>query len=114
MQGKPIGGLNVDDFGYGTFLYTFFFERAPGLHPKIISTVNSPCDPWIARWADPMKKLGRSEVTWTNWDDEFFLWWGEQVISVEDYPYVGMNFKADPYLVLPPGATWEVIGKIAQ
>ena len=31
---------------------------------------------------------------------------------MEDYPYAGMEFHADPDLVLPPGATWGTIGEI--
>lgn len=101
-------------FGYGAILLTFFFERVTWLRPKIISTISSPHDPWIARWVDLMKRLGESEVPRTTWDDEFFQWWGEQVISVEDDPYVGMDFRVDPNLVLPPGSAWGAIGKIAQ
>ena len=60
-----------------------------------------------------MKRMGGSEVPRTTWDDEFLQWWAEQVIAVEDYPYAGMDFWGDPDLVLPPGAAWGTIGKIA-
>ena len=60
-----------------------------------------------------MKRLGGSEVPRTTWDDEFFQWWEEQFITMEYYPYAGMDFRGDPDLVLPPGATWGEIGKIS-
>ena len=92
---------------------TFFFEKIPALRRRVISTISSPRDPRIARWADMMKRLGGSEVPRTTWDDEFFQWWGEQIITVEDYPYVGMDFRGDLDLVLPPGAAWGTVGKFA-
>ena len=101
-------------FGYGTILTTFFFEKIPALRPKVISTISSPRDPRIARWADMMKRLGGSEVPRTTWDDEFFRWWGEQIIAVDDYPYAGMDFRGDPDLVLPPGTAWGTVGKFAK
>ena len=113
QQLTSIRKTHTKHFGYGTILTTFFFERVPALRPKVISTISSPRDPRIARWADMMKRLGGSEVPRTTWDDEFFLWWGEQIIAVDDYPYAGMDFRGDPDLVLPLGATWCVIGKIA-
>ena len=100
-------------FGYGTILMTLFFEKIPGLWPKVISSINSPRDPRISQWADLMKRLGESEVPRTTWDDEFFQWWEEQAIAVEDYPYVGMDFRGDPNLVLPPGVAWGAIGEIS-
>lgn len=42
----------------------------------------------------------------------FFLWWEQQVIAIEDYPYVGMEFRVDPDLVLPLDAAWGAIAKI--
>ena len=77
-------------------------------------TSASPRDPRIAHWADMMKRLGGSEVPRTTWDDEFFLWWGEQIIAVDDYPYAGMDFRGDPDLVLPPGTAWGTVGKFAK
>ena len=100
-------------FGYGTILMTFFFEKIPVLRPRVISTISSPRDPRIASWADMMKRLGGSEVPRTTCDDEFFLWWGEQIIAVDDYPYAGMDLRGDPDLFLPPGIAWGTVGKFA-
>ena len=111
QQLTSIRQAKTKHFGYGTILTTFFFERVPALRLKVISTISSLRDPRIARWADMMKRLGGSEVPRTTWDDEFFLWWREQIIAVDDYPYAGMDFRGDPDLVLPPGAAWGVVGK---
>ena len=92
---------------------TFFFEKIPGLRPKVISSISSPRDPRIAQWVDLLKRLGGSEVPRTTWDDEFFQWWGEKIIAVEDYPYAGMDFRGDLDLIIPPGMAWGTVGKIA-
>lgn len=102
---------NTKHFGYGTILCTLFFERIWGLRPKVLSTISGLRDPHIGRWDDLMKRIGGGEVPKTNFDDDFFLWWEQQVISIEDYLYAGMDFRGDPDLVLPPDAAWGAINK---
>ena len=114
QQLTSIRQAKTKKFGYGTILMTFFFEKIPALRPRVISTISSPQDPRISRWADMMKRLGGSEVPQTTWDDQFFLWWGEQIIAVDDYPYAGMDFRGDPDLVLPPGTAWGTVGEFAK
>lgn len=53
-----------------------------------------------------MKCLGGGDVPRMTFDDEFFTWWDQKIIAVDDYPYAGMDFGGDPDLVLPPNATW--------
>ena len=43
------------NFGYGSILCSFFFERIPVLCPRVLILISSPRDPWMRRWADPMK-----------------------------------------------------------
>lgn len=38
-----------------------------------------------------------------SWRPEFFEWLDHQLIVAEDWPYVGMNFRGDPDLVIPLG-----------
>ena len=114
QQLTSIRKTKTKHFGYGTILMKFFFEKILGLRPKVISSINSPREPRISRWADLMKRLGGSELPQTTWDDSFFQSWEKQVILVGDYPYVRMDFWADPDLVLLPETTWGAIGKIAQ
>lgn len=60
------------NFGYGTVLCSFFFEKVPGLRPKVLSTTISPRDPRMGRWANLMKRLGGGDVPRTTFDDDFF------------------------------------------
>ena len=41
----------------------------------------------------------------------FFRWLSDQILMIEDYAYVGMDFWRDPNLPLPPGTQWGDIGK---
>jgi len=34
---------------------------------------------------------------------EFFVWLGQQIIMIEDFPYVGMDYRGDLYIPLPAG-----------
>jgi hypothetical protein len=42
----------------------------------------------------------------TPYSDDFCYWWRQHVISLIDYPYVGINFRGDPDMPLPPGTTY--------
>jgi len=49
----------------------------------------------MSRWADMMRRLGGVQVTQVTFDDEFFQWWEEEVITIEDNPYAMLEFKGD-------------------
>ena len=80
-----------NNFGYGTILCSFFFEKVLGLRPKVLSTISSPRDPRMGTWVDLMKRLGSGGVLRMTFDDEFFAWWDQQFITVNDYSYAGME-----------------------
>jgi hypothetical protein len=46
----------------------------------------------------------------TPYNEDFFYWWKREVISLDDYPYAGIDFRGDPDMPLPPGATYGDIG----
>ena len=48
QQLNSIRKAKTKHFGYGTILMTFFFQKIPGLRPKVISSINIPRDPRIA------------------------------------------------------------------
>ena len=45
-----------------------------------------------------------------KYDTRFFHWLDDQILMIEDYAYVGTDFKGDPNLPLPPSAQWGDIG----
>jgi hypothetical protein len=57
-----------------------------------------------------MRRQGGGRVA-TPYNDDFFFWWRRQIIALDDYPYVGIDFRGDPHMPLPPRATYGTIGK---
>ena len=45
------------------------------------------------------------------YDDDFYIWWEQQLLALEQFPYAGMDFRGDPDLFLPPGGAWGELGK---
>jgi len=39
-----------------------------------------------------MKHLGGGDVPRMTFDDEFFTWWDQQIIAVNEYPYACFDF----------------------
>jgi hypothetical protein len=46
----------------------------------------------------------------TPYNDDFLFQWSRQVMSLEDYPYTGIDFRGDPDMSLPPGSAYGDIG----
>jgi hypothetical protein len=36
-------------------------------------------------------------------DDDSFSWLSRQILAIEDYPYVGIDFSRDPAILVPLG-----------
>jgi hypothetical protein len=63
----------------------------------------------MKRWVDLMALQGGVPIV--KYDKVFFQWLRNQLIMVEDYAYVGMDFRGDPDLALPEVSQWGDIGK---
>jgi hypothetical protein len=46
-----------------------------------------------------------------KYDYTFFDWLRPQMLMVDDYAYVGLDFRGDLDLVLPKDAQWGELGK---
>ena len=44
------------------------------------------------------------------YNDDFYVWWEQNLPSLEHFSYAGMDFQGDTYLVLPPGGAWGDLG----
>ena len=60
-----------------------------------------------------MCRLGEGRVA-NPYPTDFFPWWRRQIVAIDDYPYVGIEFRRDPDIPLPPGAAYGDIGKESQ
>jgi hypothetical protein len=72
--------------------------------------LHGPHDPTMSRWTDVMRWLGGGRVP-TPYNDEFLFWWHRQVIVVDDYSYVRIDYRGDPDMSLPPSSTYGDIGR---
>jgi hypothetical protein len=86
-------------FGYGSFLVSFFLEHIPGMQPQIALPVQPTREPHMERWTNLSPRLGPdSEFRFTS---DFFAWLRRQLIVIEDFPYAGVDFWGSMDLVLP-------------
>ena len=103
----------VWNFGFGTILSTFFFERVPGISPRVEIVPHGVQDPAQRCWENVMHRLGGGRVA-NPYSIHFFPWWWRQFVAIDDYPYVGIDFHEDPDISLPLGAAYGDIRKESQ
>jgi len=101
------------EFGYGSLLCSFFFEKVPGLQPKMVIEPSPPMAPRMLRWGVHFFRLGGG-VGARFYDEAFFSWWDRQVMAIDDYCFADVDFRNDPELVLPPDAQWGRIGMTSK
>ena len=44
----------------------------------------------------------------------FFPWWQRQIVTIDNYPYAGIDFHGDLDMPLPPGVAYGDIGNKSQ
>ena len=60
-----------------------------------------------------MHRMGGGRVA-NPYPTDFFPWLQRNIISIDDYPYVGIEFRGDPDMPLPLGAAYGNIGNESQ
>ena len=70
-------------------------------------------DPAQRHWEDAMHILGGGRVA-NPYPADFFPWWRRQIVSIDDYPYGGIDFRGDPDMPLPLGSAYGEIGTESQ
>ena len=91
----------------------FFFEHVPGLSPRVDIPLHRVRDPAQRCWANAMHRLGGGRVS-NPYPTNFFPWWQQQIVAIDDYPYVGIYFRGDPNMPLPRGSAYGDIGNESQ
>lgn len=97
-----------NNFGHGSILCSFFFERIPGVHPRKFVPPPHWRVPKIKRWTYLLYLLQNTTTEYL--DKDFFIWWSQQKVSINDHAYSGVEFCEDPDLALLPGARWGEMG----
>lgn len=97
-------------FGYGSILLSLFFERVPGMSPRVDFGPHAMMIPTMGRSTSLMFRLGGGQLQ-RYFDDEYFGWWSRQIVALEDYPYAGIDFSQYPNMVVPLGNMIGALGK---
>jgi hypothetical protein len=100
---------DLKQFGYGSILVSFFLERVPHLRLQVDWGIPTPQDPRMKRWCDLMSQHMTGPIIIYN--DVFFDWFKPQLLMVDDYAYVELEFRGDLDLVLLEGSQWGNLGK---
>jgi hypothetical protein len=100
---------DLKQFGYGSILVSFFLERVPHLRLQVEWGIPAPRDPRMKWWCDLMARHVAGPIV--KYNDAFFDWLRPQILMIDDYAYVGLDFRGDPNLVLPEGFQWGNLGK---
>lgn len=90
-------------FGYGSFLVSFFLERVQQMEQHVAFIEHTASEPRMERWTSLSPRLG-NEPSAFRFTADFFAWWRRQIVMIEDYPYAGVDFRGSADLVLPEGA----------
>ena len=99
----------VRNFVFNSILSTFFFMHVPGLSLRVDVPLHGVQDLAQRRWEDMMHRLGGGRVA-NPYPTDFFLWWRRHIVSIDDYPYAGIDFRGGPDMSLPPGSVYGDIG----
>ena len=91
----------------------FFFDIVPGLSPRVDVPLHGVRDPAQRRWVDAMHRLGIGRVS-NPYPTDLFPWWRREIISIDDYPYAGIDFCGDTDIPIPPRAAYGEIGNESQ
>ena len=103
----------VRNFSFGSILSTFFFERVPGISPRVDIPPHGVRDPSQQHLENVMHRLGGVRVA-NPYPIDFFPWQWRQIIAINDYPHAGIDFHRDSDMPLPLGAAYGQIGKESQ
>jgi hypothetical protein len=98
------------NFGFGTILFSFFFERTPCFSPRMTVRGHLATFPAVCIWAALLPRQGGGRTT-DAFNDDFFAWLTRQIPAIEDYPYAGIDFSRDPTIPVPPGEERGEMGK---
>jgi len=95
-------------FGYGALVVSFGLERVPMLVPQHLTIeVGLPQEPKLMRWVVVMAHHPKEGAEVVRFTLEYFHWLKNQVFTIQDFPYAGVDFRGDPDMALPPGEQWD-------
>ena len=98
-------------FGYGPLVVSFALERVPMLRPQHLTVeIGAPREPKLIRWVAVMARHPDEGAAVVRFTPEYFHWLEDQVFSIQDFPYAGVDFRGDLDMTFPQGEQWDDIG----
>jgi hypothetical protein len=91
------------NFRFSSIMCIFFLEKVPVLGPRVEIILCGPHDPAMAQWTVLLRWQRGGRVP-TPYNDEFFLWWRQHVIALDEYHYTRIDFRGYLEIPLPPGS----------
>ena len=107
MKGQLARAKNakLKNFGYGAILISFALERILLLAPQLIPVdCGEPQEPQMVHWVALMACHGRDGSSVVQFTLAYFMCLWNQVFTIEEFPYAGIDFRGDPEMSLPLGA----------
>jgi len=92
-------------FWYGSFIVSFFLERVP----QVTLIPRPATEFYMERWMSLSPRLGNEPSTF-RFTTDFFAWLRRYLVVIEDFLYVGVEFRGSIDLVIPKGAKWDASG----
>jgi len=92
-------------FGYGSILACFFFQRVPQMRPWAAMPSFTAKDPAMLKWLGLLIRLGGGRQP--HFLEDFFSHLDQDILVVDDYGYAGIDFRNDLNLVLLEGYDWD-------
>jgi hypothetical protein len=94
------------EFTFGSILVAFFLERVPALRPRVVLEVPEVRHPRLRRWSDILVRHGGGEGG-HYFTEQVAQVWRQTPQLILRFPYVGVDFRNDPDMVLPPGEVFD-------
>jgi hypothetical protein len=94
------------EFTFGSILVAFFLERVPALRPRVVLEVPEVRHPRLRRWSEILVRHGGGEAG-HYFTEQVAQIWRQTPQLILRFPYVGVDFRHDPDMVLPPGEVFD-------
>jgi hypothetical protein len=99
------------EFAFGSILVAFFLERVPMLRPRVLLEVPGVREPRLRWWSQILVRHGGGEGG-HYFTEEVTQIWRQMLQFILQFPYVGVDFRGEPDMVLPPGEVFDHRGML--
>jgi hypothetical protein len=94
------------EFTFGSILVAFFLERVSTLRPRVVLEVPKLRHPRLRRWSEILARHGGGEGG-HYFTEKVAQIWRQTPQLILRFAYVGVDFRNDPDMVLPPGEAFD-------